>query len=77
MHIYFFHVQKPYYVQEASFDIQCFNANDASENGSAQSNGVTTNGDHTGTVLDIPQDKMYWDDIPLETLDTLQKGFNI
>ena len=53
--------KKPYYVQAASFVIQCFTFNDnvASENGSSQSNGVMTNGDHAGTVLDIPQDKMY------------------
>ena len=33
-----------------------FNARVASENGSGQSNGVMTNGDHAGTVLDIPLD---------------------
>ena len=40
-------------------NIQCFNAYVASENGSGQSNGVNgvmTNGDHAGTVLDIPLD---------------------
>ena len=33
-----------------------FNARVALENGSGQSNGVMTNGDHAGTVLDIPLD---------------------
>ena len=33
-----------------------FNARVASENGSGQSNGVMTNGDHAGTVKDIPLD---------------------
>ena len=45
-------------LQAASFVIQCFKANVASENGSAQSNGVMSNGELAGTVLDIPQDSV-------------------
>ena len=52
-----------------------FNARVASENGSGQSNGVMTNGDHAGTVLDIPLDNVLKRYSSRKSIDIPKKGF--
>ena len=64
--------------QAAYVNIQCFNAYVASENGSGQSNGVNgvmTNGDHAGTVLDIPLDYVLNRYSSINSRESLKKGF--